>query len=279
MSRLGSKSSAAPTELPFPSTLPAIGVFDSGLGGLTVLKSLIEAYPQENFIYLGDTARLPYGSKSPETIREYAVQIMNYLSTVAKLKALVVACNSASTQVRERDWLGIPVFTVIEPGAKLALESSVTKRIGLMATRATVQSDVYGQKIRELNPEAQLIANPCPLLVPLAEEGWVDDPITNLVVYRYVQPLLRENIDTLILGCTHYPILATSIQKAAGSDVTLIHSGPAVAEAIRPCVQLSSDPASARGQVHVLTTDLNNVVKSQAERLLSPLKIDSLTWV
>lgn len=274
MSALGSTSPAA--ALPFAKDFPAVGVFDSGLGGLTVLKSLIEAYPEENFVYLGDTARLPYGSKSPETIREYAVQIMEYLGTHVKLKALVVACNSASTQVRERDWKGVPLFTVIEPGAKLALARTKTKRIGLMATRATVLSDAYGKKLRELDPDAQLVANPCPLLVPLAEEGWVDDPITNLVVYRYVQPLLRENIDTLILGCTHYPILEASIKKAAGAGVELIHSGPAIAEAIRPCV---GQGAGTRGQVHLLTTDFNPAVQAQAERLLQPHKIDSLTWV
>lgn len=273
MSSLGATSSAP---LPFDHEFQAIGVFDSGLGGLTVLNSLIEAYPHENFVYLGDTARLPYGSKSPETIREYAVQIMDYLSRSLKLKALVVACNSASSQVREANWQGVPLFTVIEPGVKLALSHTKNKRVGLMATRATVHSDAYGKKLRELDPDAQLVANPCPLLVPLAEEGWVDDPITNLVVFRYVQPLLREGIDTLILGCTHYPILEGAIRKAAGSGIELIHSGPAIAQALKPCV---ATPSPERGQVHLLTTDFNPVIQTQAERLLHPHKIDSLTWV
>lgn len=265
-------------QLPFTKELSAIGVFDSGLGGLTVLKTLSESFPFENFVYLGDTARLPYGSKSAETIRSYAEQILTYLSQVAKLKAIVVACNSASTQVPESQWQGIPVLNVIDPGVRLALAKSTNKRIGLMATRATVTSNEYARRLRNQEPSVHVVSAACPLLVPLAEEGWVDDPITNLVVYRYVQPLLRENIDTLILGCTHYPILETSIRKAVGSGVELIHSGPAIAESLRPLLR-SNSGQNEKGQVHLLTTDLNPVVQAQAERLLKPLQPTSLTWV
>lgn len=270
------KSSLDPqAKFPFKKDLEAIGVFDSGLGGLTVLKSLIEAYPGENFIYLGDTARLPYGSKSPETIRHYAEQIMSFLVQIAKLKAIVVACNSASTQVPESSWQGIPVFNVIDPGVALALKSTQTGRIGVLATRATVASDEYAKRLRHLSPGIHVVSGPAPLLVPLAEEGWVDDPITNLVVYRYVQPLLREQIDTLILGCTHYPILENSLRKAAGSGVQLIHSGPAIAEALKPLTQVGH----GKGQIHLMTTDFSATVKAQAERLLHPLQVDSIFWV
>jgi glutamate racemase len=281
MSSLNAKSSNPDSQLPFSNDFEAIGVFDSGLGGLTVLKSLIEAFPNENFIYLGDTARLPYGSKSKETIREYATQILDYLTRIAKLKAIVVACNSASTQVPETHWQSIPVLTVIEPGVKLALSKTKSRRVGLMATRATVLSDEYGKTLRRLNPEAQLIANPCPLLVPLAEEGWIDDPITNLVVYRYVQPLLRENIDTLILGCTHYPILEASIRKAVGTGIELIHSGPAIVQDLksRLSTPFTKFQSTTPARLHLLTTDFNPVVQAQAERLLSPLKINSFTWI
>lgn len=275
---LGSKNPLhSQVKLPFASNFSAVGVFDSGLGGLTVLKALIEAFPNENFVYLGDTARLPYGSKSSETIRGYAEQILEFLTSTAKLKAIVIACNSASTQVPESEWQGIPVLNVIDPGVSLALNTSQSSRIGLMATRATVTSDEYGKRLRQKNPAAHVVSVACPLLVSLAEEGWVDDPITNLVVYRYMEPLLRENIDTLILGCTHYPILQTSIQKAVGTGIKLIHSGSAMVEALKAV--LPENSAKAEGFVHLLTTDLNPVVKAQAERLLSPLDMSSLTWI
>lgn len=259
---------------PLPPSLreeSVIGVFDSGIGGLTLLKPLAEAYPSENFIYIGDTARLPYGSKSAHTIRVYAEQILDHLASHPKMRAIVVACNSASTQVPEKSWKGIPVFNVIDPGVQLALKNSESQRIGLIATRATVQSEAYAKRLLQQAPKAQIFSAACPLLVPLAEEGWVDDPITNLVVYRYVQPLLQHQIDTLIMGCTHYPILESSIRRAVGPHVHLIHSGEAMVEALRPALQPS--PASApRGQIHVLATDFSEAIQVQTERLLQPLK-------
>ncbi|MGZ5279028.1 MAG: glutamate racemase [Pseudobdellovibrionaceae bacterium] len=182
-----------------------IGVFDSGVGGLTVLKELAAHFPNEEFLYLGDTARLPYGTKSPETIRQYSEQILNFL-TARKVDALIIACNTASSQVPEKEWLSLPVFNVIEPGAEFAVASSENKHIGVLGTRALVASGAYQKEILKLSPDAQVFAQSCPLFVPLAEEGWLEDPITNLIAYRYLHPLLESKIDTLILGCTHYPL-------------------------------------------------------------------------
>jgi glutamate racemase len=205
-----------------------IGVFDSGLGGLTVLRVLRERFPNENFVYLGDTARLPYGSKSPETIRRYSLQNLNYLVRCG-VKAVVVACNSASTQMSDPQIDQIPIYNTIAPGARAAVEQSPRGRIGLIGTRATVESKAYEKEIHLLAPDAQIFTQACPLLVPLAEEAWDSDPVTNLIVYRYLQTLLQNHIDVLILGCTHYPLLAGSIIRVTGSAVALVDSGEAIA--------------------------------------------------
>lgn len=209
-----------------------IGVFDSGLGGLTVLRALREAFPNESFLYLGDTARLPYGSKSPETIRKYSEQNIRFLIQ-HQVKAVVIACNSASTQMRAPEFEQVPLYNVIAPGAQAAVKATQRKRIGLIGTRATVQSEAYPQEIKRLDPDCDVFSQACPLLVPLAEEGWDSDPVTNLIVYRYLQTLMAEQIDTLILGCTHYPLLAGSIQRVTGSSVQLVDSGEAICEQIR----------------------------------------------
>jgi glutamate racemase len=205
-----------------------IGIFDSGIGGITVLKVLRQHFPQENFLYVGDTARLPYGTKSPQTIRIYAEQIMNYLVDTG-VKAIVIACNTASSQVPEDQWRGVPVFSTIGPGAEQALAHSQSKRIGVIGTRATIESETYPREITKLDPSAQVWSVASPLLVPLAEEGLDSDPITNLIVSRYCGSLLAHDIDTLILGCTHYPLLKQSFQRVCGSSVTLVDSGEAIA--------------------------------------------------
>src|SRR5665213_2683738 len=185
--------------------MDAIGVFDSGVGGLTVLNALKTRWPAENFVYLADTARLPYGSKSLHTIHQYADQNVRYLAKY-KVKAVVVACNSASTAILEAPLKSsIPILNVVEPGARKAVEFSAQKRIGVLGTRATVMSEAYPKAILKIAPEAAVFQQPCPLWVPLVEEGWIEDPITNLIVYRYINSMAREQVDTLILGCTHYP--------------------------------------------------------------------------
>ncbi|MCC2680398.1 MAG: hypothetical protein K0R29_2974 [Pseudobdellovibrio sp.] len=206
-----------------------IGVFDSGIGGITVLRELVKAFPNENYIYLGDTARLPYGSKSPETVRKYSVQNMKYLVS-RDVKAIVVACNTASTQVTESMFEGRPVYNVITPGADLAVKKTENKRIAVLGTRATIRAGSYTKKIKELMPEAQVFAQACPLFVPLAEEAWYEDPVTNIIAFRYLQNLKKAEVDTVVLGCTHYPLLKASIRKVFGNYVHLIDSGEAISQ-------------------------------------------------
>jgi glutamate racemase len=206
-----------------------IGVFDSGIGGLTVLRELLKAFPEENFIYLGDTARLPYGSKSADTVRKYTEQNMNFLKS-RDVKAIVVACNTASTQVFETEYQGLPVYNVIDPGSELAARTTQNLKVAVIATRATVKSESYTKKIKTHNPDIEVFSAACPLFVPLAEEGWHDDPITNLIAFRYLQNLKMQDVDTVVLGCTHYPLLKLAIQKVFGNHVTLVDSGEAIAQ-------------------------------------------------
>jgi len=251
-----------------------IGVFDSGVGGLTVLRELASHFPTENFIYLGDTARLPYGTKSPETIRSYSVQVLNFL-TERKVDAVVIACNTASSQVNEREWNSIPIFNVIEPGAERAVAASANQKIGVLGTRATISSEAYAKEIQKLSASAQVFSQSCPLFVPLAEEGWVDDPITNLIAYRYIHPLLHHQIDTLILGCTHYPLLKLAIQKACGSAVTLVDSAQAIAEKLETAFKEGKLKTSGKdkGELHILATDLSDHTQALAKQILAPLEI------
>lgn len=220
----------------------AIGVFDSGIGGLTVLRELIRAFPNENFIYLGDTARLPYGTKSGATVRRYSEQNMEFLVS-RDVKAIVAACNTASTQIYENEFQGRPVYNVIDPGASLAVKKTENKRIGVLGTRATVKADSYSKKIHAIDPSIHVESAACPLFVPLAEEGWHDDPITNLIAFRYLQNLKNSDVDTVVLGCTHYPLLKMAIQKVFGNHVHLIDSGEAI------CQLLQADFSS--GKIHL----------------------------
>lgn len=253
--------------------MSVIGVFDSGVGGLTVLKELALHFPNSHFIYVGDTARLPYGTKSPEAIRSYSAQILNYLKS-QNVDALVIACNTASSQVTEKEWLNIPVFNVIDPGSHLAVKTSNTGKIGILGTRALVASQAYPKKIHQLKETTEVFQQACPLFVPLAEEGWTDDPITNLIAYRYVQPLMMEKIDTLVLGCTHYPLLKTAIQKVTGSSVTLIDSGKAIALEIDQYFQDHKiSTGTSQGYIDIFVTDLSPHTKDLAEKILSPLAI------
>lgn len=249
-----------------------IGVFDSGLGGLTVLKALMGHLPGESFVYLGDTARLPYGTKSGNTIRKYTEQNLKFLKN-QNVKALVIACNSASAQWTDEEFEGLPVFTVIGPTSLVASKATKNKKIGLLATRATVGSGAFDSALKELDPGIQLFAQAAPLLVPLAEEGLVSDPLTNLIVYRYVQPLLTEGIDTLILGCTHYPILRESLYRAVGSEISLIESGDAVAEKLKAHFKTSEN---TKPEIKIFTTDSLGHFKKWATEILSPF--EAHTW-
>jgi glutamate racemase len=205
-----------------------IGIFDSGIGGLTVVRELLKQAPDASFIYLGDTARTPYGNKSPETVIRYALEDARFLLAHGA-SSIVVACNTASAlasaALREA-FPTVPVFEVITPAVEDAI--SVTKgRVGVIGTRATVTSGIYEKRLRE-KKEIEVVAAACPLLVPLVEEGWLDDSETKRIIRRYLSPLKQRNVDTLILGCTHYPLLAPLIQHAIGRRVKLIDSGASV---------------------------------------------------
>lgn len=202
-----------------------IGVFDSGIGGLTVLKELNKELPEEGIIYLGDTARVPYGIRSAETVRRYSFENTAFLVSKG-IKMLIVACNTASAvsleDIRER--FKIPVLGVISPGARAAVAATKNKRIGIIGTEATINSSAYTKEIKILDPNIEVIGIPCPLFVPIVEEGFNDDDIARLIANRYLQGLKESGIDTLVLGCTHYPLLKEVISEVVGRDIVLIDS-------------------------------------------------------
>lgn len=253
-----------------------IGVFDSGVGGLTVLKALRTRWPNEDFIYLADTARLPYGSKSLKTIAKYAEQNLAFLQQF-DLKAVVVACNSASTAILEHPIaFDVPIFNVVEPGARKATEASTRQRIGVLGTRATVLSGGYVRAIHKLMPEAQVFQQPCPLFVPLVEEGWIDDPVTNLIVYRYIHSVTANQIDALILGCTHYPVLKNSILKAVGNSVRLIDSSEGLIEDLSATLKLDQ---TGPGRTRILCTDYSPRFEETVQLLLPDVSFEKIETV
>lgn len=201
-----------------------IGVFDSGIGGMTVVKELINQLPNEQIIYYGDTARVPYGSKSYDTIITYSRQIAKFLESQG-VKAILIACNTVSAVALEtlREELTIPIIGVVKPGAKAAVEATKNNRIGVIATKATIGSGIYEDFLRKTDPEIKVFKKACPLFVPLVEEGWIEDEITDSIIHRYLDELIEDDIDALVLGCTHYPLLRHRIQAAVGDKVTLVN--------------------------------------------------------
>ena len=201
-----------------------IGVFDSGVGGLTVAREIMRQMPEESIVYFGDTARVPYGSKSKDTIIGFSRQIVKFLQT-KNVKAIVIACNTASAFALKaiQDEVSIPVIGVIKPGAKVASEATKNGKIGVIGTIGTVNSDIYTQYIHELNSEIQVFSKACPLFVPLVEEGWIYDSVTIEVAERYFSELKGYGVDTLVLGCTHYPLIRHVLQKVIGESVTLVN--------------------------------------------------------
>ena len=201
-----------------------VGVFDSGIGGLTVAREIMRNLPAEKIVYFGDTARVPYGSKSRETIIGYSRQIIRFLKE-QKVKAIVVACNTASAFALEavQEEFDIPILGVIEAGAKVAAQVTRNKRVGIIGTEGTVGSGIHAEVLKKIDPEITVIGKPCPLFVPLVEEGWTHDPVTVEVASRYLRELQEKDIDTLILGCTHYPLLRSTIGQIMGDGVTLVN--------------------------------------------------------
>ncbi len=211
-----------------------IGIFDSGIGGLTVLKEVIKTLPGEDTLYLGDTARLPYGTKSEETVIKYSVENTRFLLKY-DIRLLVVACNTASAVSLQvlRKQFSIPIIGVIEAGARAASRATKNGKVGIIGTETTVSSSAYTKAIREVNADIDTVGQSCPLFVPLVEEGWIDDAVTMAVAERYLGALKNKGIDTLVLGCTHYPLLKGIIQKVMGDSVRLIDSAEETASEVK----------------------------------------------
>lgn len=201
-----------------------VGVFDSGVGGLTVVREIMRQIPNEKIIYFGDTARVPYGSKSKETVTRYSEQIVRFLQA-QHVKAIVVACNTASAYALDRleAEIDIPIIGVVKPGARVAAQATHNGRIGVIGTEGTIGSRIYSDYIHNINPGARVTGKACPLFVPLVEEGLLEDPVTDEIASRYLAELIDIGIDTLILGCTHYPLIRSTVRKVMGEGVTLVN--------------------------------------------------------
>jgi glutamate racemase len=237
----------------------AIGIFDSGVGGLTVLRELSKTLPQEDTIYFGDTARVPYGTKSPDTVIRYSQEIAAFLIK-RDIKLLVVACNTASAVALPtlRRILPIPVVGVIEPGAKRAVEATRSGVVGVIGTSGTIRSSAYSRAIKKLNSDISVLARPCPLFVPLAEEGWTDNNVARMTAQLYLKELREANVDTLVLGCTHYPLLKKIIADVMGPEVILVDSAEETARTVATILQENNllRPPAENGNHHYYVTDV-----------------------
>jgi len=251
--------------------LDPIGVFDSGIGGLTVASALKKLLPSETIFYIGDTARVPYGGKSRKTVERYSIEIGGLL-LAEQAKIIVVACNTASALAvpRMQQIFNVPVQGVIAPGAEAAVRATKNGRIGVIGTRATIASGAYEHAIHTLDPKLKVFSDSCPLLVPLIEEGLFDDPITDQVIARYLAPLLAENIDTLVLGCTHYPLARQAIGRAAGESVSLVDSAENCALAVQLLLEAKTlaAPADHLGKLDIALTDATEGFLRTAQKAL-----------
>lgn len=260
-----------------------IGVFDSGIGGLTVVRALMQELPHEHILYFGDTARVPYGVKSADTIAQYALQITDFLLE-RRVKLLIVACNTMAAIATRiiRALSPVPVLDVIEVGAEVAVRNTRNQRIGVIGTIATIGSSAYDQAIHRHLLDAAIYSQACPLFVPLVEEGWLDHPVTLLTAQEYLMPLLARDIDTLVLGCTHYPLLQPLLERVAGEKVRLVDSARAIAaQAAAQLQQLellnsSEQPATHRFYV----TDVPQRFQAVGERFLGQAlgEINVVKW-
>lgn len=249
-----------------------IGVFDSGLGGLTVVRRLLQRLPNEDIVYFGDTGRIPYGTRSPQTIADYARQDCRFLES-QNVKMIIAACgtvSSVATHVLQQ--LSVPAFGVVEPTAAAAAAATRNGRIGILGTSATIRSGAFERHLRSLLPQAHLVTQACPLFVSLVESGWlgIHDEVTVATAKRYLQPMLEQQVDTLILGCTHFPLLADVLQYLLGDGVTLIDSGAACADY---CARLLSEeqrniPRPSGGQAQFFVSDRPENFSAVAERFL-----------
>lgn len=247
-----------------------IGVFDSGIGGLTVLKELLAHLPGEEFVYFGDTARVPYGTKSAETVRRFSRENVRLLLDRG-VKSVVVACNTASAEalaMLQREF-ALPIVGVIEPGVRAAVAASGSGRIGVIGTAGTIRSGAYQAGIRLLKENADITAAPCPLFVPLAEEGWIDHPVTEMVAREYLNEFRTRDIDALVLGCTHYPLLKSVISRVMGASVELVDSAVETAREMKRIIQ-SEDiiGGGGNGNFSVILSDTSPTFEEIAQRFL-----------
>jgi glutamate racemase len=236
-----------------------IGVFDSGVGGLTVVKEMTALMPHESILYFGDTARVPYGPKSAETVRRYSHEATAYL-TSRGVKAIVIACNTATAHAYKelKKSLSVPVVGVVDPGARAATEATRTSRIGVIGTVGTIRSGAYDYAVRSMLPEARVYSQPCPLFVPLVEEGWSTHDAARLIVREYLEPLHEVDIDVLVLGCTHYPILRPLIAEIMGPRVTLVDSAAETARDVKALLEetgLNHTDTNSAGRLTFVASD------------------------
>lgn len=259
----------------------AIGVFDSGVGGLTVAREIIRQLPEESITYFGDTARVPYGSKSKDTIIRYSRQIIRFLKT-KNVKAIVVACNTASAfalDTIEKE-IDIPIIGVVKPGAKSAVESTKNKRIGIIGTEGTIKSELYTQYIYSIDPEITVVGKACPLFVPLVEEGMLHDSVTDEVASRYLESMKEENIDSLILGCTHYPLLRSTVGKIMGPEVNLVNPAYETAISLDGLLRQNGIRADkdAKPEYEFYVSDAEEKFKEFANSIM-PLHIEKINQI
>jgi len=229
-------------------TARPIAIFDSGVGGLTVAREVYRALPDEEMVYLGDTARVPYGPKSPRTVRRFAGECVEFLLHF-RPKLVIIACNTASSVAMDylAERVDVPLIGVIEPGAEGAVAATANRRVGVIGTKATVRSGSYGRAIKKEADDIEIFSNPCPLFVPMVEEGRTGGPVVEAVAREYLEPLLAKDVDTLILGCTHYPVLKSVIRDVCGPDVKLVDSAEVVAARAADVLVAEGEPADAPG--------------------------------
>lgn len=247
-----------------------VGIFDSGVGGLTVFREVERALPYQDLLYFGDTARVPYGTRSAETVVRYALEATQFMAGHG-VSLLVVACNTASSVALAKmaEMADVPVLGVIDPGARRAVSQSESGRIGVIGTRATIDSGAYPRAIRALRGDATVISIACPLFVPLAEEGWSGDAVARQVAERYLAPMKQAAVDTLVLGCTHYPLLRETIAEVMGPAVTLVDSAEAVAEEARLRLEASEPCVGSHAPTHrFFVSDVPGPFQQVAERFL-----------
>ncbi len=256
-----------------------IGIFDSGVGGLTIVSEVMKALPDEQIIYFGDTARVPYGSKTKETVTRFSRQIMNFLIS-KDVKAIIVACNTICTNSFDilKSEFTVPLLDVVNPGVETCLESTLSNRVGVIGTEATIRSGKYESLLKEKRPEINVFSKACPLFVPLAEEGWTSNSVASITTEIYLQELLDKEIDCLVLGCTHYPLLYDCISRTVGS-VKIVNPAKAVAQKMRKFLRDKNLLTGEKGKEHMFyvsdnSSKFNRICKSVLHRDYDAIKVD-----